>query len=153
MFRALDSHGFADLKAAILAYSSFTSVYAAEDPRRLKLGTSDEVFRSIERAWTVAPSSKRIVEDTFALPRVLFKIIEVEGCVVPDEVLRHGRRAEKWESAEMSTNGQKAKPRSFTRIVTLASSVPPHPDFDPARAMLRSGVRKQRSVFECRWCS
>ena len=53
-----------------------------------------------------------------------------------------GRRAAKWESAEMSTSGQKAKPRSFTRIETLASSVPAHPDVDPARAMLRSGVRE-----------
>jgi len=138
MCRALDSHGFADLKAAILAYSSFTSVYAVDDPRRFKLGKPDEVFRSTERAWAVAPSSKRIVEDILALPRVLSKIIEYEGCVVPDEVLRHGRRAAKWESAEMSTSGQKAKPRSFTRIETLASSVPPHPDVDPARAMLRS---------------
>ena len=62
--------------------------------------------------------------------------------MVPDEVLRHGRRAAKRESAEMSTSGQKAKPRSFTRIEALASSVPPHPDVDPARAMIRSGVRE-----------
>ena len=141
MCRALDSHGFADLEAAILAYSSFTSVYAVDDPRRFKLGTPDEVFRSIERAWDVAPTSKRIVEDILALPRVLSKIIEYEGCVVPDEVLRHGRRAAKWECSEMSTSDQKAKPRSFTRIETLASSVPAHPDVDPARAMLRSGSR------------
>ena len=142
MCRALDSQGVADLMAAIFAYSSFTSVYAVDDPRRFKLGTPDEVFRSTERARTVAPSSKRVVEDILALPRVLSKIIEYEGCVVPDEVRRHGRRAAKWESAEMSTSGQKAKPHSFTRIETLASSVPPHPDVDPARAMLRSGVRE-----------
>ena len=90
----------------------------------------------------MAPSSKRIVEDILALPRVLSKIIEYEGCVVPDEVLRHGRRAAKWESAEMSTSGQKAKPRSLTRIETLASSVPPHPDVDPARAKIRFGMRE-----------
>ena len=48
--RALDLHGFADPKAAILAYSPFTSVYAVDGPRRFKLGTPDEVFRSIERA-------------------------------------------------------------------------------------------------------
>ena len=90
----------------------------------------------------MAPSSKRIVEGILALPRVLSKIIEYRGCVVPDEVLRHGHRAEKLESAEMSTSGRKAKQCSFTRIETLASSVPPHPDVDPARAMLRSGVRE-----------
>jgi hypothetical protein len=76
MHRALDSHGYADLKAAVLAYSSFTSVYAVDDPRRFKLGTPDEVLRSIERAWAVAPTSKRIVEEILALPRVLSEIIE-----------------------------------------------------------------------------
>ena len=140
MCRALDSHGFADLKAAVFAYSSVTSVYAVDDPRRFKLGTPDELFRSIERAWTVAPTSKRIVEDILALPRVLSKIIEYKGCVVPDEILRHGRRAAKWETSEMSTSDQKAKPRSFTRNETLASSVPAHPDVGPARAVLRSGA-------------
>ena len=59
MFRALGSHGFADLKAAILAYSSFTSVYAVGDPRRFKPGTPDDVFRGTGRAWDVAPTGKR----------------------------------------------------------------------------------------------
>ena len=72
---------------------------------------------------------------------VLSEITEYEGCVVPDEVLRHGRRAEKLESSEVSTGDQKAKPRPFTRIGTLASSVPVHPDVDFSRAMLRSGSR------------
>jgi len=44
--------------------------------RRFELGIPDEVLRSTERAWTVAPTSKRIVEDILALPRVLSKIIE-----------------------------------------------------------------------------
>ena len=74
--RALDSHRDADLKAAVLAYSLFTSVYVADDPRRFKLGNPGEVLRSIERAWTVAPTSKRIVEEILALPRVLSEIIE-----------------------------------------------------------------------------
>ena len=46
--------------------------------------------------------------------------------MVPGEVLRHGRHAEKLESSEMSTGDHKAKPRSFTRIETLASSAPAH---------------------------
>ena len=127
MCRALDSHGFADLKAAVFAYSSFTSVYAVDDPRRFKLGTPNELFRRIERAWTVAPTSKRIVEDILALPLVRSKIIEYKGCVVPDEVLRHGRRAAKWETSEMSTGDQKAKPRSFTQIETWPPRCPPIP--------------------------
>ena len=84
------------LAYAIFAYSSFTSVYAAGDPRRVKLGTPDEVFRSIERAWDVALTSKRIVEEILALPRVLSKIIEYKECVVPDEVLRQGAALKSW---------------------------------------------------------
>ena len=42
--------------------------------------------------WTVAPTSDQIVSDILALPKVLEKIIEGNGCVVPDEFLRSGRR-------------------------------------------------------------
>ena len=72
-------------------------------------------------------TSKRIVEDILALPRVLSKIIEYKGCVVSDEVLRHGRRAAKWETSEMSTSDQKAKPSSFTRIEPWPPRCPPIP--------------------------
>lgn len=140
MCRALDSHGFADLKAAILSYVSFTSCYDNDDPQKFNLGTPDAVFSSIERAFTVAPTSKRIVQDIIGLPMVLDKIIEYEGCVVPDEALRHGRRLENhWESVKPGKTPLKNRPRSFQRIETLVSSVPPHPDVERARAMLKSG--------------
>jgi hypothetical protein len=93
MCRALDSHGFADLKAAIYKYASLTSVCPLGDPRRFNLGTPAEVLRCIKRAFAVAPSSKRIVEDILVMGLVLDKIIAAEGCVVPDEDMRHGRRA------------------------------------------------------------
>ena len=63
MSRALDFLGFADLKAAILSYVSFTSNFDNDDPRKFNLGTPDAVFSCIERAFSVAPTSKRIVED------------------------------------------------------------------------------------------
>ena len=145
MCRALDSHGFADLKAAILSYVSYTSVYAIEDPRRFNLGTPEAVFSCIERAFSVAPTSKRIVEDILALPMVLDRIIENEGCVVPDEALRHGRRLQNhWESAKPQHGPLKYKPQSFQRIETLVSSVPPHPDVEPARAMMKSSLEAIR---------
>ena len=100
MCRAPDSHGFADLKAAVMAYPSLNSVYEIADSRRLKLGTPAEVNRSIERAFAVAPTSKRIFEDILALPFVLERVIEAKGAFVPDEALRHGRRLAKhstWE--------------------------------------------------------
>lgn len=115
MCRALDSHGFADLKAALMAYSSYTSVLPIGDPRRFNLGTPNEVFRSIERAFAVAPTSKRIAEDILALrqPLVLDIFIEYEGCMVPDEALRHGRRLAKhktWESLQQNRAPLRNKP-------------------------------------------
>ena len=76
-------------------YSPFTSAYAVGDPCRFSLGTPDEVFRSTERAWDVAPASKRIVD--IRPPPCLVKDHRVRECLPPGEVLRHGCRAVKWD--------------------------------------------------------
>jgi hypothetical protein len=48
----------------------------------------------MEQVWLhVAPTSERIIEDLEHLPDVMKKIIAHDGAVVPDEVLRSGRRA------------------------------------------------------------
>ena len=76
MCRALDSYSFADLNAAIAAYSSYTSsVLLIGDARRFNRVTPNEVFCSIERAFAVVATSKRIVEGILALPRVLDMIV------------------------------------------------------------------------------
>jgi hypothetical protein len=143
MCRGLYSHGFADLKASVMTYASFTSVYPdKDDPRHFNLGTPAEVFRSIERAWAVAPTSKRICEDILMPPFVLDKIIAAQGTTVEDEALRHGRRKAKhrtWESVHQRVGCLVIKPRSFQRIETLASSIPTHPDMEPARKWIAGG--------------
>jgi hypothetical protein len=135
--RGLDSHGFADLKAAVMTYASYTSVYPdKDDPRRFNIGTPAKVFRSIERAWAVAPTSKRICGDILMLPFVLDKFIAAQGTTVENKPLRHGRRKANhrtWESVHQRAGPLVNKPRSFQRIQTLASSVPTHPDVEPAR--------------------
>ena len=83
--RRIDSHGFADLKRQLNICVSLTASYANDDPRKFKLGTPVEVWSSLSRAWTVEPTSTRIVEDISKLEFVLNKIIEKKGCVVPDE--------------------------------------------------------------------
>jgi hypothetical protein len=134
MYRGLDSRGFADLKAAVMTHASHTSVYPDKDgPRRFNLGTPAEVFQSIERAWAVAPTSKRICEDILMPPFVLDKIIAAQGSTVEDGALRQGRRKAKhrtWESVHQRVGPLVNKPRSFQRIETLASSVPTHPDVE-----------------------
>jgi hypothetical protein len=100
------------------------------------------MFRSIERAWAVAPTSKRIFEGTLMLPFVLDKIIAAQGATVEDEALRHGRRKAKhrtWESVYQRVGLLVNKPRSFQRKETLASSVPTHPDVEPARKWIAGG--------------
>jgi hypothetical protein len=135
--------GLADLKAAIMAYSSYTSVIPIGDTRCFKLGTPNEVLRFIERAFAVAPTSKSIVEDIPALPMVLGNIIENKGTVVEDVAQRHGWRLAKHKTLE-SLKPNKAplinKPRSFQRIETLISGVPSHPGVEEAPKILKSGV-------------
>jgi len=95
-------------------------------------------LRAIRRAWTVAPTSKRIVEDILELPSVLDKIIEHGGCCVPDDALRHGRRLElhSWQPVQRGRKELMHKAKASQRKGTLASCVPPHPDVEPARKML-----------------
>jgi hypothetical protein len=57
------------------------------------MGTPNEVWNTMERCWILEPRSSRIVEDILKLSRVLDKIIENCGCVVPDEGFRNGIRA------------------------------------------------------------
>jgi hypothetical protein len=91
MCRAIDYQGFADLKAAVTAYSSYTYSFPIGDARRFNLGTPNEVFRSIERAFAVGPTSKCIVEGILAIPVALSRIIEHKALWLR-EAQRHGRR-------------------------------------------------------------
>jgi hypothetical protein len=77
------------------------------------------VFRIIERAWAVAPTSKRICEDMLMPPFVLDKTIAAQGTTVEGEALRHGRRKAKHrtlESIHQRAGPLVNKPRSFQRI-------------------------------------
>ena len=135
--RTLDSHGFGDLKDYVRFASALSSVYEVGDPRRFGMGTPDEVQSSMARAWTVVPTSARIVEDAMRFEVVLDKIIAAGGAVVPDEVLRTGRRA-------LRSDGQgecAEKPRKKQRKETLMGAARPiHPDLVEARQMLLGGL-------------
>jgi len=94
--RGLDSHGFADLDYAVSFCCSLASVYPRDDERRRRWnqGTKKQLFGVMEAVWlNVAPTSERVIEDLEYLPTVVKKIIEYDGAVVPDEVIRSGRRA------------------------------------------------------------
>jgi len=79
---ALDSHGFADLKAGLLTYASFSSLYPEDDPA-VSTSASRPSCLLPSSAHGVSPlTSKRTVEDIELLPDVLGKIIEARGCIV-----------------------------------------------------------------------
>ena len=87
----LDAFGFADHKRAV-RLNAMPDTQRAPDQRQFGLGTPNQLWNSLVLAWEHAPSSERIIEDIERLPRVLEKIIDAKGCVVPDENFRHGRR-------------------------------------------------------------
>ena len=86
------------------------------------------------KTWLeVAPDSLRVVEDVDHLPVPLDKIIAAEGCVVPDEFLRTGRRARRADG----TGECAGKARKRQRKATLVAKKH-HPELDEAYAHLMS---------------
>lgn len=127
---------FEDCEHAGAKKELFSSSSNAHNSGRKKLiqhGTPEECMF---KCWTVAPTSKRIVEDIFALERVLRLIVDAKGCVVPDEATRNGRRMRKAnapaEVADEDLDAKfwlKKKPRNSQRKSTLQYVLPPvHPD-------------------------
>jgi hypothetical protein len=53
-----------------------------------------QLEHAMKRAWMVAPSSQRIVDDITALPRVLKVLIDNEGTAVDDLATRSGKRGD-----------------------------------------------------------
>ena len=61
------------------------------------------------RTWSVSPEGWRIVQDISRIPSTVNKIVEYNGCTVPDSVLRHGRREQRGKRpAELHPEAQAA---------------------------------------------
>ena len=88
----LDAHLFADLKTAVNRNVTVTAGLDVEDESRFKMGTPTELSETLRRTWSVVPTSERIVEDISRIPSTVAQIVEYKGGVVPDEVVRDGRR-------------------------------------------------------------
>lgn len=89
----MDAHLFADLKTAVGRHVVVTAGRDKDDETRCKHGTPRELSATLRKAWTVVPEPHRIIEDVSRIPSTVDKIIEYRGGVVPDAVLRHGRRS------------------------------------------------------------
>ena len=134
MARALDSYGFAHLSRSLKLHTSLTSVLPVDHPQRFKMGTPKEVWSSLQRVWTVAPTSAQIVADIDAFPAVLQKIVEFAGCVVPDENFRGGRRERRADGSGDLTTRMKKRQRKETQM-----HLDLHPDCAPALQILHAG--------------
>jgi hypothetical protein len=128
------------------------SKYPVNDPRRFLMGTPTQVWRTIERCWEIEPSSKRIMEDINALPRILDKIIAANGCVVPvtiyvpwsqklhkllfqDENLRSGRRYVSMKGIRMLKS--RRRPRNCCQTMKAPQR---HPDCEEAAILVKRDV-------------
>ena len=87
MCRGLDSHGFAHLRESVHLHTALSTVYDTDDIRRFHTGTPEEMWKTMVRCWTVAPTSDEIVQDILSFPDILDILIEHNGCVVP--VIQH----------------------------------------------------------------
>ena len=90
----LDSNLFADFMFAIKQHVAMSKwlIGTKHECKRFSRATPDEAWSTMERVWQVAPRSERIVQDIMRWPRALDKIIQAEGCVVPELDNRNGRR-------------------------------------------------------------
>tara|TARA_B100000941_G_scaffold247693_1_gene192880 strand:- start:462 stop:1235 length:774 start_codon:yes stop_codon:yes gene_type:complete len=135
--RGLDSHGFADLDYAVSYCCSLASVYPMDDARRQfwNQGTKEQLFLVMEQVWLhVAPTSERIIEDLEHLLDVVKKIIAHGGAVVPDEVLRSGRRALS-EADRKKVPTRKRNPPARDKISTQRAMII-HDDLHDAEGIL-----------------
>lgn len=153
MARALDSYGFADLELSMLFHVSLTSVYPDNDPRKFKMNTPSEVWRTMTRCWEVEPTSERVIADIEDWPRVLRAIRDAEGTIVFGEALRSGNR---WQRSD-GKGELKSKFRSRQRKSTLHGR-PVHPDgqeafdrltqprIDALRAVVHTGTAVENTI-------
>ena len=129
--RALDSHGFLYSSVSMKVHTLLTSILPHDDARRFSMGSPDQVWSSLELVLHVAPTPAQIVADVMALPRVLDKIIEAEGAVVPDLFLRSGRRVRRADDKGDCDTKVRKRQRKSTH-----SNLPLHPDCQAAVDML-----------------
>lgn len=140
----LDSHGFAHLKVCMDYNLAVSSRYDVGDPRRMGMGTPAEVMDTMQKCWSLAPTSEQIVADVLALPEVLRKIIDARGCVVKDLDLRSGRRYIRADGK----GDLMRKPRTRQQKDTMVSA-PCHPDNIEARTAIRDNIEVITMSLPC----
>jgi hypothetical protein len=102
------------------------------------MGTPDQVLSTMFRCWEVEPTSESLVKYIEKFPFVPDKIIEKQGCVVPDEFLRTGRRARRADDKDDPLRGSQRKNYMVVR--------PLHPDCIAAMGTIVNGEGGEEEV-------
>ena len=89
----LDSNLFSDLEYSIKQHVALTCHLDVKNTKRFKVGTPDELSKTLRRCWKVAVTSDRIVCDIKRWPVAIEAIVAARGAKVPELDNRHGRRA------------------------------------------------------------
>ena len=98
---ALDAHLFFDLKDNNRKNCSISGAAVSAGVRlgadaRFKMGTPQELSAALMKTWEVHPTPERIVEDISRVWQVTVQaIVAHTGGIVPDAVLRSGRRKQR----------------------------------------------------------
>ena len=92
---------------------------ARNNSKRFSFGTVPEVESTMERVFTVSPSSAQIVADILRLETVLDMIIKERGAIVPELNFRRGHRALRHDNkgSRVSTYSLPAKHPDATEAV------------------------------------
>lgn len=105
---------------------------ARNNSKRFSFGTVPEVESTMERVFTVSPSSAQIVADILRLETVLDMIIKERGAIVPELNFRRGYRALTHDKKGLLKNALKRSSRVSTYSLPAM-----HPDATKAVEQLR----------------
>jgi len=89
----LDRTGFQAMQQCFLFHVALTAKLPLNDLNKWNLGTPAAITRCMMRAWEIAPTPEHTAKDWLALRGIQQKIVDADGCVVPDIVMRGGHRA------------------------------------------------------------
>ena len=116
--------GFAYFKQCTTIHRSISQHMARNYSKRFSFGTVPEVESTMERVFTVSPSSAQIVADILRLETVLDMIIKERGAIVPELNFRRGYRALTHDKKGLLKNALKRSSRVSTYSLPAMHPMP-----------------------------
>ena len=131
--RALDSHGFSHFKRIVNYHVTISGIYADDNPKKFGFRRLGDMQSTMERCWTISPTSEEIVQDVEPFRKVVECIVHAKGALVPDDDIRRGRRA---VSLYEKVGMKKTNLRNRDWRCTNEKRPPTHPELDDAMTII-----------------